>query len=134
MVRLCVHATACALALIAASPALAQDRAEERKGIESMTITARKVEQDIQSTAEAVTAFSTRDLEVFGIEQSKGLGRIAPNVRFENVPGTGTTATVTIRGVSQADLLITGDPSVGIYTDGVYNARLVGATSRTARS
>jgi iron complex outermembrane receptor protein len=133
MVALAVRALVCALALLASpAPVLAQGdqgtqpQPGERKGIESLTITARKVETDIQSTADAVTAFSTHDLELLGIDHTKGIGRITPNVRFENVPGTGTTATVTIRGVSQADLLITGDPSVGIYTDGVYNARLVG--------
>ena len=57
----------------------------------------------------------------------KDIGVMTPNMRFENVPGTGTTATITIRGISQADLLITGDPSVGVYIDGIYNARIIGA-------
>jgi len=95
-------------------------------GLETIQVTARRMEQDLQTTAEAVSAFSARDLEVRSIEQTKDLGLLAPNLRFENAPGTGTTAAVTIRGISQPDPLITGDPSVGIYVDGIYNARMVG--------
>jgi iron complex outermembrane receptor protein len=111
------------LGLLLALGPWARARAE---GLESITVTARRTEEDLQSTAEAVSAFSARDLEVRSIDQTKDLGLLAPNLRFENSPGTGTTAAVTIRGISQPDPLITGDPSVGIYLDGIYNARMVG--------
>ena len=116
-----IPALLCALALLGSARAAAQ-----QKGIETVTVTARKTEQDLQSTAEAVTAFSAEDLASWSIDEVKNLGRLTPNVRLENSPGTGTSAAVTIRGISQPDPLITGDPSVGIYVDGIYNARLVG--------
>jgi iron complex outermembrane receptor protein len=132
MVQLRITALAWALFLTAPASVQAQGQGQSgqpagpQRGLETITVTARKVEQDLQTTAEAVTVFTGADLDDQAITEVKNIGRLSPNVRIENVPGTGVTATMTIRGISQADLLITVDPSVGIYTDGVYNARLVG--------
>jgi iron complex outermembrane receptor protein len=111
-----------AAALLASSGAAA---AGER--LESITVTARKVEQDLQVTGEAVSALDGAELARRDIDELAGIGGLIPNLRLENAPGTGNTAAVTIRGISQPDPLITGDPSVGIYSDGIYTARLVSA-------
>jgi iron complex outermembrane receptor protein len=107
-------------------PRPAQPGARPR-GLEAITVTARKVEENLQTTPVAVTAFSGADLEGASVVEVKDLGRLTPNMRFENTAGTGSTATISIRGISQQDLLITGDPSVGVYIDDVYNARVIGA-------
>jgi iron complex outermembrane receptor protein len=108
--------------LLAAGAAAAQDTR-----LESITVSARKVEQDLQVTGEAVSAFTGAELEDRGADELKSIDGLVPNLRLENSPGTGNTAAVTIRGISQPDPLITGDPSVGIYSDGIYTARLVSA-------
>jgi iron complex outermembrane receptor protein len=108
------------------APAPAPPGARPR-GLEAITVTARKVEEDLQSTPVAVSAFTGDMLDSGAIVEIKDLSHVTPGMRFESTPGTGSTATITIRGISQADLLITGDPSVGVYIDGVYNARVIGA-------
>jgi iron complex outermembrane receptor protein len=129
MIRGNLGSLLCVTAFLASAPALAQQGAgapAAPRGLDSVLVTARKVEQDLQSTAEAVSAFQGAELDRRGAEELKSLSRMIPNFRCENSPGTGTTAAITIRGISQPDPLITGDPSVGLYVDGVYHPRLVG--------
>ncbi|MFV1998479.1 MAG: TonB-dependent receptor, partial [Acidiferrobacterales bacterium] len=56
------------------------------------------------------------------------IGRYTPNFQFTtNASGGATAGQAFIRGVGQTDFLITTDPGVGIYLDGVYLARTSGA-------
>ncbi len=117
------------LSATAPTPAQEQERQKERvAGLESITVTARKIEEDIQTTPVAVTALSAKELEQANFTEFKQIGYLTPNVRFENVPSQGMSATIGIRGVQQTDPGVTFDPSVGIYEDGIYNPRITNAS------
>ena len=98
--------------------------------LEEVTVTARKREEGVQDTPIAVSAFTGDSLEARGIQSIDNLDSITPNMEFRNINtngGGGSNASVYIRGVGQTDFVPSADPGVGVYVDGVYIARSIGA-------
>ena len=98
--------------------------------MDEITVTARKVEENIQDAPIAVSAFSGESLQARGIERIDNLDSITPNMEFRNINTNGaggSNASVYIRGVGQTDFVPSADPGVGIYVDGVYYARSIGS-------
>ncbi len=116
--------------LFGTSTSIAADEGA-RKGvaIEEMTVTARKTEEDLQSTPISIAAFSGDGLEDRGMTDVSQIAPFVPNLSFQNNPsfgGAGNAAAIYIRGIGQKEFLPTTDPGVGLYVDGVYVARSVG--------
>ena len=130
-----------ALSLGLASPASAQDSDaqgdnassdEDVGGLPVITVTARRVSENIQETPVAVSAFNAEALAVRGIVDTSEVGNFAPNVTLDTTStfsGASSTLQAFIRGIGQSDFAINTDPGVGIYIDDVYIARTVGAVS-----
>jgi len=100
--------------------------------VETITVTAQKTAQDIQRVPIAVTAFTAASLQARGITDVANLSNSTPNVTFDaGVPfgGSGTVLAAYIRGIGQNDFAFNQDPGVGVYLDGVYLARSVGANT-----
>jgi iron complex outermembrane receptor protein len=120
------------IALINAQGAAQDEESEvafERGGIDEIVVTARKREENLQDTPIAITALSGAELERRNVQDVTDIALYAPNVDISTSPsggGGGQNAQVTIRGVGQTDFLITTDPGVGIYLDGVYFGRSTG--------
>jgi len=99
-------------------------------GLEEIVVTARKRKEKLQDTPISISAYSAERLEAQGVSQTTQLQDFTPNLVFQNTPsnsGVGSSAAVFIRGIGQKDFAPTTDPGVGIYVDGVYLARTVGA-------
>jgi len=97
---------------------------------EEIVVTARKREESLADLPLSVSAFSGDSLEVRGVSQIDSLGRLTPNVTFQNNPsfgGSSNSAAIRIRGIGAADFTPTTDPGVGVYVNGVYLARSVGS-------
>ena len=78
----------------------------------------------------AITAFTPEALAQKGISDVAGLGKFAPSVEIVGTsPFSGSTQVLSafIRGIGQNDFAFNLDPGVGVYVDGVYYARTVGA-------
>ena len=94
---------------------------------EPVIVTAQKREQSIYEVPVAISAFSAETIEKQGIGDLTDVGKFVPNL---NVTGfsAGHTASVNpfIRGIGLQDHLITTDPGVGVYVDGIYLGRQVG--------
>jgi iron complex outermembrane receptor protein len=121
--------SAIGLALASGLPvnvAFAQD-AQEASIFEEVIVTATKREQSIYDVPVAVSAFTAGTIEKQGITDLTDIGKFVPNL---NVTGfsAGHTSSVNafIRGIGLQDHLITTDPGVGVYVDGVYLGRQVG--------
>lgn len=98
--------------------------------VEEIVVTARKREENLQDTPIAVTAFSGEGMEKRGVTKLNGVAAYAPNMSFQSNPsfgGASNAASIYIRGVGQKEFLPTTEPGVGLYVDGVYIARSVGA-------
>jgi outer membrane receptor protein involved in Fe transport len=102
-----------------------------RTGEESVTITARRVEESLQDTPIAVSAFSAETLRDREIRQDRGsrADHAQPAVQAGGQLSGNTAASVVfIRGVGQLDPTAAVDPGVGIYLNEVYLGRAVGGT------
>jgi iron complex outermembrane receptor protein len=96
------------------------------KKVEEIVVTARRREELLEDTPVSVTALDETTLRDTGIVRLDQVQNLAPNLTF--LTGrSGLAAAVFIRGVGQVDPILTFDPGVGIYVDGVYLARQAGA-------
>lgn len=119
------------LPMIPCLPALAQQpAAKPGEIIESIVVTARLREENLQDTPVAVTALSADALERQQIQTTTDLDKIVPNLQFHTygtLTGNNSAAQVFIRGIGQTDATAAVDPGVGLYIDDVYMGRSVGA-------
>ena len=108
-------------------PAHAQGRSSAL--LEEIVVTARKREENLQDAPIAVSAFTGDALDFRGVTEIGKLDQFVPNLvlnestTYSNV----SNAAVYIRGIGQNDFTPVIDPGVGIYVDGVYLGRSVGA-------
>lgn len=99
-------------------------------GLEEVVVTARRREESLQDTPVAVTAFSASDMETRHITSTFQVTHFVPNVQFDSAAsesGGGESSQVSIRGIGQTDYVITVEPGVGLYLDGVYIGKSVGS-------
>lgn len=120
-------------ALVAAHPVQAQEPARESvsdTGDGDIVVTARRREEKLQDVPIAVTAIGGDALDSRGFDGVTDVAQVAPNLQF--TPGQGGNSggvSAFIRGVGENDFIITSDPAVALYIDGVYVARSFGATT-----
>lgn len=98
--------------------------------LEEIVTTARRTSENLQDTPVSVTSLSAEMLKEIGAVDLRSVTNVTPNMEFSyagNGSGGGNFAQVFIRGVGQPDFIITKDPGVGIYVDGVYLARAPGS-------
>ena len=125
------------LASAAAFPVAAQDAnapdaqlADEGEGIREIIVSAQKRDQNLQDVPIAITAFGSEALQERGLADVSAISALTPNVNLDGgTPFSGSSAVLsaTIRGIGSDDFAFNIDPGVGIYLDGVFLARTVGA-------
>jgi iron complex outermembrane recepter protein len=95
--------------------------------LEEVVVTATKREAGIYDVPVAISAFTDKTIELSGITDLVDIGKFVPNLNVTEF-SAGHTASVNpfIRGIGLQDHLITTDPGVGVYVDGVYLGRQVG--------
>ena len=125
--------SASAYGICAAAPAYAQDETGEpaaSRGGAPIIVTAQRREENVQDVPIAVSAISAEALADRGISDISDLSGIAPNVTLDGgTPFSASSSVLSayIRGIGANDFAFNIDPGVGIYLDGVYLARTVGA-------
>ncbi|PQA85926.1 TonB-dependent receptor [Hyphococcus luteus] len=98
--------------------------------VDTITVTAQKREENVQDVPIAVSAFDGDALQERAVTSVAGLSNITPNVSLDaGTPFSGDTAVISayIRGIGANDFAFNIDPGVGVYLDGVYLARSIGA-------
>lgn len=126
-----------ALAVCLAAPAHAADQAEPQAaaatpggGIEEIVVTAQKRAENVQDVPISISAFTSTALQERAVTSVASLSNISPNVTLDaGTPFSGSSQVLSayIRGIGANDFAFNIDPGVGIYLDGVYLARSVGA-------
>ncbi|MCF6220701.1 MAG: TonB-dependent receptor [Robiginitomaculum sp.] len=109
-----------------AGTAQAQTEEGASKGFDEIIVTARKREESVETTPIAISAFTGDTLEKRGAVNIEDVARFVPNLSVNSNgggQGSGSTSSIYLRGVGQFDFLVTTDPGVGLYIDGVYFAR-----------
>jgi iron complex outermembrane receptor protein len=118
----------CALAIATAPFAASAQDSASTGGLETITVTAQRVESDIQTTPIAVSALSGDFLTQYSYDRVTSLEGAVPNLNFSaSTGGASSQVSAFIRGVGEFDFLLTTDPAVGLYIDGVYLARTFGS-------
>jgi iron complex outermembrane receptor protein len=116
----------------AAQPAGGGDAAASRVqgGLEEIVVSARRREESIQTAPVAVSAFGAAELELRNVQSSADAANFVPNVQFDaaaSESGGGASSQIAIRGIGQTDYVITVEPGVGVYLDGVYVGKSMGS-------
>jgi iron complex outermembrane receptor protein len=120
-----------ALAGTAALVSTVQAQEPEGYALEEITVTARKVSENLQDTPLAITAFTGDALADRQIFSTDVLDQVVPNLQFGDnaaLAGNNHSSQVFIRGIGQTDPTSTVDPGVGLYIDDVYMGTAVGGT------
>jgi iron complex outermembrane receptor protein len=122
--RFAVGAVAAAVAsTLIASAAFAE-------GLEEIVVTAQKRSENIQNVPIAITAFTADTLRSKNLTDLHSLSNLTPNVNLDGgapFSGDSSVLSASIRGIGQDDFAFNLDPGVGVYLDGVYLARTIGA-------
>jgi len=126
-----------ALAFAITVPVYAQDQAADAGadrarsgGIEEIVVTAQKRKENVQDVPIAISAFGARALNERAVGDVSQLSGITPNVTLDaSTPFSGSSAVLgaTIRGIGSNDFAFNIDSAVGVYLDGVYLGRSIGA-------
>ena len=98
--------------------------------LEEVIVTATKREQDIQKVPIAVSAFTSETLKAKAVTDIHALTNLTPNVNLDAsspFSGDSSVLSASIRGIGQDDFAFNLDPGVGVYLDGVFLARTIGA-------
>ncbi|MCK0070916.1 TonB-dependent receptor [Kordiimonas laminariae] len=112
------------------SPVSAQDSSQATDNVleEILVTTARKRQESIFDSPTSLTSFGETGLKALNVSNLDDVGKYVPNLNVSRF-GVGNTsaAAVFIRGIGIQDHLITTDPGVGVYIDGVYLGRQMGS-------
>jgi len=112
---------------MAVSPAAFAQNSDSDALIEEIMVTATKREASIYEVPVAVSAFDGDKLAQQGIVDIIDIGKFVPNLNITQFSaGHNSSSNPFIRGIGLQDHLITTDPGVSVYVDGVYLGRQVG--------
>src|SRR5579871_3070375 len=94
---------------------LGAQAAEDSSGLalQEVTVTAQRVEENLQTTPISMTAISGDFIQKFDLPRVTSLEMVTPNLTFNTGTG-GSSGQVSafIRGVGQFDFLLSTDPAV----------------------
>lgn len=100
--------------------------ADERL-IEEVVVTATKREQGAYEVPAALSVLQGHELDERGIGDLVDVGKFVPNLNVTTfAAGHTSSANPFVRGIGMQDHLITTDPGVSVYVDGIYLGRQVG--------
>lgn len=107
---------------------IAQQQTDVKKfDFEELVVTATKREQSAYDVPAALSVFSAGAIEKQGISDLIDIGKFVPNLTVTSFGGGQvSSANPFIRGIGLQDHLITTDPGVAVYVDGVYLGRQIG--------
>lgn len=98
--------------------------------LEEIIVTAQKRTENVQDVPIAISAFTAESMQAKGLTNVSQLADFTPNVEMDYTSpfaGSSNVLSPFIRGIGQNDFAFNLEPGVGVYVDGVYFARTIGA-------
>jgi iron complex outermembrane recepter protein len=111
-------------------PAAAQTTAEATTGLQEVVVTATKRSENVQNVPISIQAFTTSEMQEKNLTDIHTLGALTPGVNLDAgspFSGDKSVLSASIRGIGQDDFAFNLNPGVGVYLDGVFLARTIGA-------
>ena len=112
-----------AVAVLGCAQAIAQE-------LQEVVVTAERREEKLQDVPIALTAFTNAALVSRNITNVTQLANLTPSVNLDAgspFSGDRSVLSASIRGIGQDDFAFNLNPGVGVYLDGVFLARTIGA-------
>ena len=110
-------------ASIAAMTAATGAAAQEAFTIEELVVTAEKREQSLQDVPVAVSAYTSERRDVLGLTAVEDFARFTPSLSYTN------NDRLSIRGFGRLTNAIGTDPSVALYSDGIFTNSMFDAST-----
>ena len=101
--------------------------------LEEVIVTAQRRSENVQNVPIAITAFTAESLQSRNLVDVRAIGNLSPGVNLDaGAPFSGdrSVLSASIRGIGQDDFAFNLNPGVGVYVDGVYLARTIGANQQ----
>lgn len=114
----------------AAAPTHSANEPAKPAQLRAIVVTAQYRRQNVQNVPIAITTITPRTLRNLNITNLAQVSNLAPGVTLTaGAPfsGDNSVLSASIRGIGQADFAFNINPAVGVYVDGVYYARSIGA-------
>ncbi|MDH4398266.1 TonB-dependent receptor plug domain-containing protein, partial [Sphingorhabdus sp.] len=93
----------------------------ESQGLEEITVTARKRDENMQDVPASVSALSADELERRFDSDVRDFAGASPNIVIDDTQqGPGGVAAIYIRGIGVGDVEKSVDPAVGVVFDDIY--------------
>ncbi len=110
-----------AICLITFASATTAETARDRL-IEEVVVTATKksVQESVQDVPIAITAIGESQMDALKFKDLSDIAFLAPNANLQPITTQGT-AFFSIRGITPSSSILSVDPTVGVFVDGVYN-------------
>ena len=100
--------------------------------LEEVIVTARKREENIQSTALSISALSEADIAERFTTDIRDMAGDSPSLVIDDLQqGPGSPTAIFIRGIGVSDVEKNFDPTTGVYLDGVFIGANSGAMLKT---
>ena len=97
---------------------------QSQGGLEEIVVTAQKREQNLQTVPIAISAIGSAKVEQLGIDDSRDIAGLAPNLTISQPTTSLTAGVISIRGIPSGGVeSLSLDQANGLYVDGVYIAR-----------
>ncbi|WP_063376886.1 TonB-dependent receptor [Pseudoalteromonas luteoviolacea] len=127
--RVGLSALSAAILSAVSLPSFAAEEAQAKKNtFEKIEVTARKRTESLFETPTAITSIGSDAIEKGNMSNLDDIGKFVPNLNITRYGvGNAAHASVFIRGIGLQDHIITTDPGVGVYVDGVYLGRQMGS-------
>jgi iron complex outermembrane receptor protein len=102
----------------------------DQGALAEIVVTAERRAENVQNVPISVAAFTADTLQSRNLVDIHALGNLVPGVNLDaGAPFSGdrSVLSASIRGIGQDDFAFNLNPGVGVYVDGVYFARTIGA-------
>jgi iron complex outermembrane recepter protein len=112
------------------APASAQTPAAPSAGLQEVVVTATKRSENVQNVPITITTFTTNQLAENNLTSLTTLTALTPGVNLtagSPFSGDSSVLVASIRGIGQDDFAFNLNPAVGVYVDGIFYARTIGA-------
>ena len=96
---------------------------------QDIVVQARRIAEPAQDVPVSLTAVTGQTLKDLTVKNLDDIQKVVPNIRFQQAAQNPSGYSISIRGQSPGDSVLTQDSPVGIYLDGVFIPRTTGLKS-----
>ncbi|MGO9950048.1 MAG: hypothetical protein ACLPWG_24800 [Steroidobacteraceae bacterium] len=112
----------------APAPAAPASSANDEGGIQEIVVTAEKRTENLERVADAVTAVTSKERDLIGIETFQDIANFTPGLAYNTYLDRAF-----IRGVGRQTNNLSTQPGVATYSDGQFNTSVVAASGWVER-